>query len=74
MLFTNHTHLYLLNGILYRGIVCTSNKLQNIIFALGVKEVNQFFMCSHLYSQGWEKYRTTGPLAPENFLSPQKIV
>ena len=36
MLSTNHTHLYFLNGILYRGIVCLSNKLQGV-FALGVK-------------------------------------
>ena len=41
MLFTNHTHLYLLNGIYYYrgGIVRMSNKLQNIVFALEVKGI-----------------------------------
>ena len=42
-------------------------------FCVGGEGVNQFFMCNHLYSQGWKKYRTTGPLVPEIFLSPQNI-
>ena len=39
MLFTKHTHLYLLNGILYRVLYIYPTNYKINFFALGVKVV-----------------------------------
>jgi hypothetical protein len=37
------------------------------------KDRDSIFTIVATIDQGWKKYRTTGPLVPENFLSSQKI-
>ena len=55
--------------ILVVDIVAITGNVSRVYMKFAKTEKGHFKDC---WSQGWKKYRTTGPLVPENILAPRK--